>query len=113
MGYGKLGLSFVVAFFLALLGSFLVSACVTANIPSEEYSLAKAAQEAAVTAEAVKFAPQLYYKAEKSYKKAEQLFKERYYDEARAEFLISQKLAERAETTARLKQFNSAGEGND
>jgi hypothetical protein len=98
---------------LVLLGCFLVSACVTANIPSQEYALAKAAQEAAVTAEAIKFAPQFYYKSEKSFKKAEQLFKERYYEEARQEFLISKKLAERAETTARLKQFNSAGEGYD
>jgi hypothetical protein len=98
---------------LVLLGSFLVSACVTANVPTSEYALAKAAQEAAVTAEAVKFAPQLYYKAEKSYKKAELLFKERYYEEARLEFVNARKLAEKAETTARLKQFNSAGEGDD
>lgn len=97
---------------LSILVSVLLSACVTANIPSREYTLAKAAYDAAIAAEAVKFAPQLYYKAEKSYKKAELLYKDRYYDEARKEFIAAQKWSERAENAARMKQFNS-GETSD
>ena len=89
----------------------LFSACVTTKIPSREYTLAKAAFDAAVAAEAVKFAPQFYYKAEKSYRKAELLYKDRYYDEARGEFLASQKWSEKAENAARIKQFNTGDNG--
>lgn len=85
--------------------------CVTVQPPTYEYTLAKAAYDAAVANEAAKYSPQLFYRAEKSFKKAETLFKERYYDAARTEFLGSQKLAERAELAARLKQFNSGGSG--
>ncbi len=80
-------------------------------MPVQEYSLAKAAYEAAVTAEAAKYAPQLFYKAEKAYKKGESLYKERDYEAARKQFLSSQKMAERAEDESRLKQFNSGEEG--
>lgn len=88
------------------------TSCVTTQIPTQEYTMAKAAYEAAESHEAVKFAPQLFYKMEKSYKKAELLFKERYYDEARKEFIKAQKLAEKAETVARVKEYNS-GEASD
>lgn len=90
----------------------LLSACAHVEIPHKEYVLAKAAFDAASATEAVKFAPQLYYKAEKSYKKAEQLFKDRYYEEAKKEFIVAKSLAEKAETAARVKQFNSTGEAS-
>ena len=91
----------------------ILSACATVEIPDREYVLAKAAFDAAVATEAVKFAPQFYYKAEKSYKKAEQLYKDRYYEEAKQEFITARALAERAETAARVKQFNSTGGVNE
>ena len=90
---------------LLILGT--VSGCVTTQIPVQEYTLAKAAYEAADAHEAVKFAPHLFLRMEKTYKKAELLYKERYYEEARREFIKAQKLAEKAETLARVKEFNS------
>ena len=91
----------------------LFSGCVTTQIPNKEYVLAKAAYDAAIAAEAAKFAPQLYYKAEKSFKKAEALYKERYYEEAKKEFIYAKNLSEKAENAARMKQFNSNEEGNN
>ena len=89
----------------------ILSSCVTVSIPVQEYSLAKAAYEAAITAESAKYAPQLFYKAEKAYKKGEQLYKERDFEAARAQFVTSQKLSEKAEDESRVKQFNSGEEG--
>jgi hypothetical protein len=92
---------------LALIILGTLTSCVTGGIPNDEYTMAKAAYDAAVAHESAKFAPQLFYKAEKSFKKAELLYRERYYDEARAEFVRAQKLCERAETQARVKEFTS------
>ncbi len=89
----------------------ILSSCVTVSIPVQEYSLAKAAYEAAVTAESAKYAPQLFYKAEKAYKRGEQLYKERDFEGARVQFVSSQKLSEKAEDESRVKQFNSGEEG--
>lgn len=69
--------------------------------------MAKAAYDAAEAHDAAKYAPQIFYKMEKSFKRAELLFQERYYDEARKEFYRAQKLAERAETLARVKEFTA------
>lgn len=88
-----------------------LSSCVTVSIPVQEYSLAKAAYEAAITAESAKYAPQLFYKAEKAYKRGEQLYKERDFEGARVQFVTSQKLSEKAEDESRVKQFNSGEEG--
>lgn len=93
--------------------SLALTSCVTAKIPVQEYVLAKAAFEAAEANEAAKFAPQVFYKMEKSFKKAELLYKERYYEEARKEFIRAQRMAEKAETLARLKQFDAGGMGEE
>ncbi len=90
----------------------LFTACVTGGQPTLEYVMAKAAYDAAVSHEAAKYAPQIFYKMEKSFKKAELLYKERYFEEARAEFAKAQKLAERAETQARVKEFTSGDAGD-
>jgi uridine phosphorylase len=89
-----------------------LSGCVTGDLPVEQYIFAKTAYDAAVNAEASKHAPRLLYRSEKHYKRGEVLFKERYYSEADKEFQMAQKYAERAETVARLKQFNAVG-GDD
>jgi len=97
---------------IAIVGA-LTTSCVTTQIPIEDYTIAKAAYDAATAAEAVKYAPQMYFKMEKSFKRAEHLFKERYYSDARKEFQKAQKLAERTETMARLKQFTAGGESDE
>jgi hypothetical protein len=84
-----------------------MSSCVTVDIPVQEYTLARAARDAAISAEAAKYAPQLFYRADKIYKRAETLFRDRYYSDAQDEFLEAQRLCEKAETAARLKQFQA------
>lgn len=91
--------------------SLMLCSCVSTTLPLQEYSLAKTAFDAAVSSESAKYAPQLFYRAEKAYKRGEALYKERDYEGAREQFLNCQKLSERAENAARLKQFNSAEEG--
>ena len=93
--------------FLSLLACLILSSCVTVEVPVEEYSLARAAQNAALNSDASKFAPQYFHKAQKLYKRGEQLFKERYYDDARKHFVLARKYAERAESIARVKQFQT------
>ena len=90
---------------------FLVGSCASVLIPVEGYSLAKAAFDAAVAAESAKYAPQLFYKAEKAYKRGEKLYKDRDYEEAKRQFVASRKMAEKAEDMSRIKQFNSGEDG--
>jgi Domain of unknown function (DUF4398) len=98
------------SFYLFLI--LVLGSCVSTTLPIQEYSLAKTAFDAAVSSESAKYAPQLFYRAEKAYKRGEALYKERDFNEARKQFLMCQKLSERAENTSRLKQFNSAEEGD-
>lgn len=91
----------------------IITSCVSTTVPLEDYTLAKTAFEAAVAADAARYVPQLFYKAEKSYKKGEQLYKERDYSGAKEQFLLSRKFAERAETESRKRQFKSEEEGSD
>ncbi len=95
--------------FFATLVCLLVSGCVT-YMPVEEYNLARAAYDSAKDADALKFAPALWYKAETAYKEGQNFFKERRYDNAGRSFIQAKFLAEKAENSARLAHFQS-GEG--
>ena len=98
---------------LRLIGLFIfLNSCVSTTVPIQEYTIAKSAYEAALASESAKYAPQLFYKAEKAYKNAEKLYKEKDYSGAREAFLTSQKLSEKAENASRIKQFNT-GEASD
>lgn len=90
-----------------LIACLILSSCVTVEVPVEEYSLARAAQNAALNSDASKYAPQYFHKAQKLYKRGEYLFKERYYEKARKHFVLSRRYAERAESIARVKQFQT------
>lgn len=75
--------------------------------PLEEWVLARAAVDAAKLVQAAKYSPGYWHQAEESYKKARILYKEENYDDAKSEFIIARKAAERAENSARLKRFQS------
>ncbi len=96
---------------ILLFSSFLVCSCQSTPVPVKEYTLAKSAYDAAVASESIKYAPQLFHKAEKAYKKGEILYKERDYEAAREQFDICVRLSERAENLARLKQFKEGENG--
>ncbi len=93
---------------LALAAAGLAAAgCVTVRIPTDEYNLARAAVDAAREAEAARYAPGFWYKAEEAYKQAQRLYKERYYKDAQKLFAEAKVQAERAENAARVTRFQS------
>lgn len=89
--------SFLVFIFLFSLGS-----CTTVPAPVEEYSLARAAMDAARSVQAARHSPGNWHQAEESYRKARLLFEDNEFEEARAEFQKARLAAERAENSARL-----------
>ena len=91
---------------IALAVAVLASGCVT-YIPVDEYTIARAAYEAAKDADAARFAPRLWSSAELTYQEAQQSFKDRRYADARSKFLQSKELSEKAEFAARLARHQS------
>jgi len=91
-------------FMMLLLGSVQ---CVNLDIPHREYSLARSAYRAAVDSEAARFSPNLYHKAERYFKRGEQLYEERKYQRSVTYFQKARAYSERAESVARLKQFKA------
>lgn len=88
--------------FCAVLGA---AGCVTH--PIDEYNLARAAFEAARDADATRYAPALWFKAEQSYREGQRLYKNRSYDAAKAVFQNARTYAEQAENAARLERHKS------
>jgi len=93
----------------SLLAILCLAGCITVQIPVDDYNLARAALEAAREAEAARFSPGLWYKAEEAYRDAERRFRERSYRDAQRLFVEARFLAERAENAARIARFR-AGE---
>ncbi len=97
---------FLSAFGLALVLS--TSACVTSDqVPLEEYTLARAAYEAAKDADALRYAPSLWYTAEENYREAQRAFKERRYQKADRLFELAREAAEKAENAARIARHQA------
>ena len=86
----------------------LISGCVT-QIPVDEYTMARAAYEAAKEADSARFAPAIWFEAEQAYRAGQKSFKERHYEDARKSFARAQSLSEQAENAARLSR-NQSGE---
>jgi hypothetical protein len=85
--------------FLAL--SVLVG-CVTAPPPVEEYTLARAAIEAAKAVESARYSPGFWHQAEESYRRAQTFYRDHEFAEAQSEFVKARIAAEKAENSARL-----------
>lgn len=88
--------------------SLSLSGCVT-SVPLDEYTLARAAYEAAKDAEALRYAPALWYNAEQAYRDGQRAYRERNYGEAKADFIEARQAAEKAENAARIAR-HSAGD---
>lgn len=92
---------------LLFLGLVLgLSGCVT-SVPVEDYTLARAAYEAAKEAEALRYAPALWYNAEQAYRLGQRAYRERHYDEAEHQFKEAKLAAEKAENAARIARQNA------
>lgn len=82
--------------------SLSLTGCVTPDIPYDEYSLAKAALDAAKAVQSVRYSAGYWHQAEESYRQAKILYANRDYEEAKELFIKSRIAAERAENSARL-----------
>lgn len=88
-------------FFICL--SFLTAtACQTVPAPLEEYSLARAAMEAARVVQAPRHSPGHWHNAEEAYRNARLKYRQREHQEARELFIQARISAEKAENAARL-----------
>jgi hypothetical protein len=85
---------------------FMSSGCVT-SVPVEDYTLARAAYESARDAEALRYAPALWYNAEQAYREGQRAYKERRYSDAEQNFKDARIAAEKAENTARIARHNA------
>ena len=89
-------------FLAALFYIFILEGCVTTPPPNEEYTLAKAAIDAAKAVQAVRYSSGYWHQAEESYRQAKILYTSRDFEEARDLFIKARLAAERAENSARL-----------
>lgn len=93
---------------LSIFAAALLSvSCVTVTIPVNEFNLARVAVEAAREADAPRFAPGHWHKAEEAYKQAQRLYKDRHYSKAQRLFVEAKVHAERAENAARVIRFQT------
>ena len=102
----RFALAMVCGLSVASLVVFSTSGCVT-YFPVNEYNLARVAVDSARDADAARFAPGMWYKAEEAYQKGQRLYKERRYSSAKEVFIEARNNAERAENAARLTRFQS------
>ena len=93
-------------FAVLILAAGLYSACVT-YVPVDEWTLARAAYEGAKDADAPRFVPAIWFKAEQSYREAQRGMKERQYSEAKELFVVAKLGFEQAENAARLSRYQS------
>ena len=84
----------------------LLTAC-AAKPPISEYSLARAAMDAAREVDSARFAPSLWYEAEEAYRSALRSYQDRHFTSAQQAFDQARILAEKAENASRLARFQS------
>lgn len=91
-----------VCFALGFVAFLQLAGCVTTPPPIEDYTLARAALEAARAVEAARFSAGNLQQAEELYRKGQILYEEREYVAAREQFLKARLAAEKAENSTRL-----------
>jgi len=94
--------SFLVLFLTAALLCLGLGGCASAPDPIKEYTLARAAIEAARTVEAARYSPGNWHLAEESYRRARIFYQDHDFAEAKKEFDRARIAAEHAENSARL-----------
>ena len=87
---------------LLLVFVLLAVGCVTSPPPVNEYTLAKVAIDAAKSVDASKHSSGNFHQAMELYKKAEKLFEDREYEQAKEYFIRSRIAAEKAENSSRF-----------
>ena len=77
------------------------------SVPVQDYTLARAAYDSAKDAEALRYAPALWYNAEQSYREGQRAFKEHRYSDAEVDFKDASVAAEKAENAARVARHQA------
>jgi hypothetical protein len=81
---------------------FFMSGCQTVPAPIEEYTLARAAIEAARNVQAPRHSPGYWHQADEAYRQAQDHYRDHDWSKARTEFIKARLAAEKAENSARL-----------
>lgn len=98
---------------LVLSGAFLVlgtlstGGCSTIPAPVQDYALARAALEACKAVEAARYSQGYYHRGLENYSRAEVLYREREYQEARELFVRARMDFEKAENSAQVQRKKS------
>lgn len=77
--------------------------------PYEDYAIAYVALRSAKKAEASRYSPGYWSKAERLYREGQQAYKDNTNEKAKKLFHLSQKYAEKAENVTRLRKFQTGG----
>ena len=88
--------------FIGILISSAILGCQTVPAPLEDYSLARAAIDAARSVQAARHSPGYWHQAEEAYRKGRIYFEDRDYQKAKEQFVRARFAAEKAENSARL-----------
>ncbi|MGZ3770118.1 MAG: DUF4398 domain-containing protein [Bdellovibrio sp.] len=88
--------------FIVILVFTVILGCQTVPAPIEDYSLARAAIEAARSVQAARHSPGYWHQAEEAYRKGRVYFEDRDYSKAKDQFIRARLSAEKAENSARL-----------
>ena len=80
----------------------IILGCQTVPAPIEDYSLARAAIDAARSVQAARHSPGYWHQAEEAYRKGRIYFNDRDYLKAKEQFARAKSAAEKAENSARL-----------
>lgn len=88
--------------FIGILTFTVIVSCQTTPTPIEDYSLARAALDAARSVQAARHSPGYWHQAEEAYRKGRVYFDDRDYAKAKEQFIRARVAAEKAENSARL-----------
>lgn len=94
--------TFLLLPFAITISSLFLSGCITSPPPIQEYTIARAALDAAKSIEAAKYSAGYWHTADDAFRKAKILYDEKEYDDARELFNFARQNAEKAENSARL-----------
>ncbi|QDK46765.1 hypothetical protein DOM22_17180 [Bdellovibrio sp. ZAP7] len=88
--------------FIGVLVFSVMVGCQTVPAPIEDYSLARAAIDAARAVQAARHSPGYWHQAEEAYRKGRIFYDDRDYARAKEQFVRAKFAAEKAENSARL-----------
>ncbi len=89
-------------FFISLALIFCLLSCQTVAAPLEEYTLARAAMDAARNVQAPRHSPGYWNQADQAYRQGQEDYRDHSWSKAKEEFIKARSAAEKAENSARL-----------